>query len=29
MLDKLGGKIELLSSLRPGGNGLEARVKKI
>jgi len=29
MLDKLGGKIELLSSLRPGGNGLEARVRKI
>ena len=29
MLDKLGGKIELLSSPRPRGNGLEARVKKI
>jgi 2-polyprenyl-3-methyl-5-hydroxy-6-metoxy-1,4-benzoquinol methylase len=28
MLNELGGKIELLSSLRPGGNGLEARIKK-
>lgn len=29
MLDQLGGKIELLSSSRPGGNGIEARIKKI
>lgn len=29
MLNELGGKVELLSSLRPGGNGLEARIKKI
>ena len=29
MLEKLGGKVELLSSLRPGGNGLEARIKKL
>jgi len=28
MLDQLGGEIELLDSLRPGGNGLEARIKK-
>ena len=29
MLNQLGGKVELLSSLRPGGNGLETRIKKI
>ena len=29
MLDQLGGKVELLTSSRPGGNGIEARIKKI
>ena len=29
MLRCLNGRIDLLSSLRPGGNGLEARIKKI
>ena len=29
MLISLGGKIELFSSLRPGSNGLESRIKKI
>jgi len=28
LLNLLKGKIEMLSSLRPGGNGLEARIKK-
>jgi hypothetical protein len=28
MLNALGGEIELLSTFRPGGNGLEARIKK-
>jgi len=28
MLNSLNGNIELLSSLRPGGNGLEARIRK-
>ncbi len=28
LLNQLKGKLELLSSLRPGGNGLEARIKK-